>query len=320
MRIAVLDDYQGRAAQMADWTALGAQVDFLSAPIPHAEIAARLAPYEVLVLMRERTALDAATLAQLSRLRFVVTTGMRNASLDVAHLAARGIPVSGTGAAAGGPAPGVASTVELAWALILAWFKRVPAEDQALRHGAWQTALAENLGGRTLALLGLGNLGRQMLGPARAFGMTPIAWSQNLTAETAAAHGVERVERDELFARADVLSIHLVLSERTRGLVGARELALMAPGAMLVNTSRGPIVDAAALVAALRRGEIAGACLDVYDQEPLPAGDPLREAPNTILLPHLGYATEATLTEMYRQAVEDIAAFISGTPIRLITL
>ena len=318
MRIAVLDDYQGRAAEMADWDSLGARVDFFSAPIPRSELPAVLAPYEVLVLMRERTALAAPTLARLPRLRLVVTTGMRNASLDIAHLSDHDIPVAGTGVPGAGAAPGVASTVELAWALILAWHKRVPSEDRALRAGDWQTALASGLAGRTLALLGLGNLGRQMLGPARAFGMTPIAWSQNLTSEAAAAHGVERVERDELFTRADVLSIHLVLSQRTRGLVGARELTLMRPGALLVNTSRGPIVDTVALVAALRRGEIAGACLDVYDEEPLPAADPLREAPNTILLPHLGYATEETLTEMFRQVVEDIAAFQAGEPIRLI--
>ncbi|WP_249010461.1 D-2-hydroxyacid dehydrogenase family protein [Conexibacter sp. DBS9H8] len=336
MRIAVLDDYQGLARAMADWDRLAATVDFFGDPIPAESLAATLAPYEVIVLMRERTALSADTLAQLPRLTLVVSTGMRNASLDVAHLQRRGIPVSGTGVAGpgrtgpGGPGAGpgegpgseagggVSSTVELAWALILALTKHVTSEDRALRAGHWQTALAGGLGGRTLGLLGLGRLGAEMVAPARAFGMEVIAWSAHLDPARAHRLGATPVSADELYSRADVLSIHLVLSQRTRHLIGAPELARMRPSAVLINTSRAGIVDTDALVAALEAGEIAGAGLDVYDQEPLGADDPILTAPNTVLTPHLGYATEATLREMYEQVVEDIAAYLSGAPIRLI--
>jgi phosphoglycerate dehydrogenase-like enzyme len=319
-RIAVLDDYQRRAADYADWDALGdgVDVDFLHEPIPVQRLPGRLAGYEVLVLMRERTRFDAATLAQLPKLQLVVTTGMRNSSLDVEHLNEREVTVCGTGLASSYETPGVPTTTEVAWALILAAVKRVTAEDRALRAGRWQTDLPANLGGATLGLAGLGRLGASMVGPARAFGMDVIAWSQNLTTERAAEVGVEAVSMDELLGRSDVLSIHLVLSERTRGLFGAFELSRMRRTAVLINTSRGPIVEESALVDALTDGTIAAAGLDVYDIEPLPVGHVLTNLDNVVLLPHLGYVSEATLRDMYVQVVQDIAAWRDGAPIRTI--
>jgi phosphoglycerate dehydrogenase-like enzyme len=319
MRIAVLDDYQGKARTMADWDSLGAEVDFIRESIPTGDLPERLKNHEVLVLMRERTVFRAETLSQLPQLKFVVTTGMRNASLDVEHLTAHGIPVSGTGIPGYGSHAGVASTVEVAWALIFALLKRVTVEDQAIRHGQWQADLPTTLAGKTLGLLGLGRLGAEMIAPAKAFGMDLIAWSQNLTSEVAAEKGVRRVEKDELFGHSDVLSVHLVLSERSRGLVGAEHLAQMKPTAVIINTSRGPIIDTQALTNALSQNQIAGAGLDVYDTEPLPADDPILSAPNTVLTPHLGYASYDGLAGMYRQAVEDIAAYQAGEPVRLIT-
>ena len=318
-RVAVLDDYQRRARSYADWESLGDDVlvEFFSEPIAQDELPERLAPFDVLVLMRERTRFGRDVLSQLSNLRLVITTGMRNASLDVSYLAERGITVCGT-QFAGGEQPGVPSTVEVAWALILAVAKRVTQEDRALRAGRWQLDLPTNLAGATLGLCGLGNLGAAMVGPARAFGMEVIAWSQNLTDERAAEVGVRRVSKDELLSTADFLSIHLVLSDRSRGLIGGPELLAMKPTAALINTSRGPIVDEAALVAALRVGIIAAAGLDVYDQEPLPAGHPLTMLPNIVLLPHLGYVSEPGMRHMYRQVVEDIAAFLAGQPIRTV--
>ena len=318
-RVAVLDDYQRRAHSYADWASLGddVEVEFLSEPISQEELPARLHAFEILVLMRERTRFGRDVLSQLPNLRLVITTGMRNASLDVEYLTERGITVCGT-QFTGGERPGVPSTVEVAWALILAVAKRVTQEDRSLRAGRWQLDLPANLAGATLGLAGLGNLGASMVGPARAFGMELIAWSQNLTDERAAEVGVRRVSKDELLSGADYLSIHLVLSDRTRGVIGGPELLQMKPTAALINTSRGPLVDEAALVAALRVGVIAAAGLDVYDQEPLPAGHPLTMLPNVVLLPHLGYVSELGMRDMYRQVVEDIIAERDGTPIRTI--
>ena len=323
MRVAVLDDYHRIAHTLADWALLGAEVDFFDRPIPRERLAETLAGYDTLVLMRERTAFPRAVLEQLGGLEVVVTTGMRNASLDLGYLATRGVRVYGTGIPGYGgtaldPAPGVASTVELAWALILALCKRVPQEDRALRHGAWQQALPRNLAGATLGLAGLGRLGAQMVAPARAFGMEVIAWSENLTRERAQAAGARPVSFEELLGGADVISIHLLLSERTRGLFGAGELARMKGSAFLVNTSRGPIVEEQALVGALRDGTIAGAGLDVYDQEPLPADHPLLELENAVLTPHLGYVSADALGAMYEQVVEDLAAHLRGQPLRVI--
>ncbi len=319
-RVAVLDDYQQRADGYADWASLGPDVtvSFFSEPIGADALAATLAGFEVLVLMRERTALRREVLAALPRLRLLITTGMRNASVDTGYLNERGVIVCGTGAPAGPAAPGVPSTVEVAWALILAVCKRVTIEDRAIRDGRWQLGLPANLAGATLGLAGLGRLGGAMVGPARAFGMDVIAWSENLTADRAESLGVRRVTKAGLLSGSDILSVHLVLSDRTRGLFGAGDLAQMKPTAVLINTSRGPIVSEDALVAALRGQAIAGAGLDVYDREPLPADHELARLDNVVLLPHLGYVSEAGFRQMYGQVVEDIAAYLAGSPIRTI--
>ena len=313
-RVAILDDYQDVARRLADWKSLPAEVvvfrDHLS---DESQVAARLADFDVVVAMRERTPFPRSLFERLPRLRLLVTTGMRNASIDLRAAADRGVVVSGT---AGLPSP----TAELTWALILALVRHVPREDRATREGRWQETLGTTLKGRTLGVLGLGQLGSRVARVGRAFEMDVIAWSQNLTAERAAAVGATLAgSRDELLARADVVTIHLVLGDRTRGLVGARELGLMRPTAYLVNTSRGPIVDEGALIATLRAGKIAGAGLDVYDEEPLPADHPLRRLPNTVITPHLGYVTEETYRIFYSQALEDIRAFLAGAPVRVLS-
>jgi phosphoglycerate dehydrogenase-like enzyme len=313
-RVAILDDYQDVAGRLADWKSLPAEVvlfrDHLS---DEPKVAARLADFDVVVAMRERTPFPRSLFDRLPRLRLLVTTGMRNASIDLRAAAERGVVVSGT---AGLPSP----TAELTWALLLALVRHVPREDRATREGRWQETLGTTLKGRTLGVLGLGQLGSRVARVGNAFEMGVIAWSQNLTAERAAAVGAALAEsRDELLARADIVTIHLVLSDRTRGLVGARELGLMRPTAYLVNTSRGPIVDEGALIATLRAGKIAGAGLDVYDEEPLPADHPLRRLPNTVITPHLGYVTEETYQIFYSQALEDIRAFLAGAPVRVLS-
>jgi phosphoglycerate dehydrogenase-like enzyme len=234
---------------------------------------------------------------------------MVNASIDLDSARDRGVVVCGTGSRAGGP-------VELTWALVLGLVRRLREEDAAVRAGGWQQGVPGDLGGRRLGLLGLGRLGSRVAAVGQAFGMDVVAWSENLRAEDAAAVGVTRVEREELLRTAHVVSIHLRLSDRTRGLLGAAEFGLMRPDALLVNTSRGPIVDEAALLQALRDGTIAGAGLDVFDVEPLPAGHPLRAAPNVLLSPHLGYVTEATFRLFFAEAVEDVEAFLDGAPAR----
>lgn len=318
--VAVLDDYQGGASGWADWDTLGrdTSVSFFREPIPEPDLPQALAAFEVVVAMRERTRFPRAVLERLPRLRLMVTTGMRNAALDLECLRERGVTVCGTDGTGPALAAGVPTTVEVAWALILAVAKRVTIEDRALRAGQWQRGLPVNLAGATLGLAGLGRLGSSMVAPARAFGMEPIAWSENLSDERAAAVGAQPVSKDELLARADFLSIHLVLSPRTRGLIGAAELARMKPTAALINTSRGPIVDEQALVSALRDGTIAAAGLDVYDHEPLPADHVLTTLDNVVLLPHLGYVSESGMRHMYGQVVQDIAAFQRGEPIRVI--
>jgi phosphoglycerate dehydrogenase-like enzyme len=318
IKVAVLDDYQGRAREFADWGSLGEEVDvtFFRETIDPAGLTSTLADFEVLVLMRERTAFARSVLEELDNLKLLVTTGMGNAAVDIAFLRERGIMVSGTGMAGG--TSGVPSTVEVAWALIFATCKRVTIEDRAIRSGRWQVGLPVNLAGATLGLAGLGRLGGAMVAPGRVFGMDVIAWSENLTAERAAELGVRQVSKAELLSGADVLSIHLVLSDRTRGLFQAEDLAGMKPSAALVNTSRGPIVDERALIEALRGGVIAAAGLDVFDQEPLPPGHELLGLENAVLLPHLGYVSEPGLRVMYGQVVEDIAAFLQGEPIRIV--
>ena len=318
LTVAVLDDYQGRAREFADWGSLGGDVEvtFFREPIAPDELVTALASFDVLVLMRERTAFPRSVLEGLGNLRLLVTTGMGNASVDVGYLRERGVVVSGTGMAGG--MPGVPSTVEVAWALIFATMKRVTIEDKAIRAGSWQLGFPRNLAGATLGLAGLGRLGSAMVAPARVFGMDVLAWSQHLAEERAADLGVRRVSKPELLSASDVLSIHLVLSERTRGLFQKGDLASMKPSAVLINTSRGPIVDERALINALRDGTIGAAGLDVFDREPLPAGHAFVGLENVVLLPHLGYVNEPGLRIMYEAVVEDIDAFMRGMPLRVI--
>jgi phosphoglycerate dehydrogenase-like enzyme len=315
MKIAILDDYQRVARGLADWSRLpaGSELTVFDRHLGDgAELVEALQPFEVLVIMRERTPFPAALLERLPNLRLLVTTGGRNAAIDLEACRARGITVSGTGNV-GTPA------AELAWGLILALVKRIPAEDRALRAGAWQTGLTEGLAGKRLGLLGLGKLGTQVARVGLAFGMEVVAWSQNLTAERAAGAGVRRVEKQELFATSDVVSLHLILSDRTRGIVGAGELNAMKPTAWLINTSRAGLVDEPALLAVLREQRIAGAGLDVFPVEPLPAHHPLLTLPHVVLTPHLGYVTRENYTVFYRDALEDILAWRAGAPVRPLT-
>lgn len=311
MRIAVLDDYQRVAHGFADWPRLGEhEVTFFHEPLE--DVAAALAPFEIVCAMRERTAFPAELFDALPNLQLLVTTGRRNAAIDVAAAAAHDVAVCGT------DVPGL-STAELTWGLILALARRIPHEDGGMRDGGWQTTVGLDLAGRTLGIVGLGRLGSAVARYGAAFGMRLVAWSQNLTAERAAECGAELVTKDELLAAADVVTIHLVLGDRTRGLLGERELARMKPTAFLVNTSRGPIVDEGALLAALESGTIGGAAIDVYDREPLPADHPLRRAPNTVLTPHVGYVTEDTFRVFYEQTIEDVEAWLAGEPVRVIS-
>jgi phosphoglycerate dehydrogenase-like enzyme len=310
--VIVLDDYQSRAAEFADWASLPeTEVTFVHEPLNEEELLSLLADADVVVAMRERTQLPRHLLERLPALRLIVTTGMANAAIDRGAATELGITICGTHSGGG-------STTEVTWAILLGLVKRTVSEDAALRAGRWQTELAGDLAGRTLGLIGFGRLGQAMVPIATAFGMPIIAWSQNLDPAQATAVGVEPVEKDELFRRSDVLSIHTRLSDRTAGLVGAREFSLMKPTAVLVNSSRGPIVDEAALVTALRDGTIAGAALDVYDIEPLPKDHPFLGLRNTVLSPHLGYASEDNVSMMYREVVEDIAAYFEDAPIRVV--
>lgn len=317
LHCAVLDDYQGAALAMADWSPLAGQAEVRTLREHIAdrdELVAELADCEIVVLMRERTPVDADLLRRLPRLRLLVTTGMRNASVDLAAAAARGVTVCGT---ASSPTP----PVELTWALLLGLARQVTVEQRALREGGpWQSTVGQDLAGRTLGLLGLGRIGTRVARVATAFGMDVLAWSANLTAERAADAGARlAASKEDLLGRSDFVSVHLVLSDRTRGLLGERELRAMRPHAHLVNTSRAAIVDRSALLRALGEGWIAGAGLDVFETEPLPADDPLRTLPNVLATPHLGYVTERNYRTFYTEAVEDITAFLDGTPVRVLT-
>jgi phosphoglycerate dehydrogenase-like enzyme len=312
MQIVVLDDYQQVASGHADWDSLGAEVTFLDRHLEGAELVAALEQAQVVVAMRERTPMGADLLGQLPELRLIVTTGRRNASIDVAAASARGIPVCGTSGLA-------SSTVEHTWALILSAVRHIPAEDRSMRDGGWQTTVGTGLAGATLGVMGLGRLGSQVATIGQAFGMDVVAWSQNLDPEHARSLGVRPVSKAELMAQSDVVTIHLVSSARTHHLVGADEIAAMRPTAYLVNTSRGPLVDTAALLEALHAGRIAGAAIDVYDTEPLPPDDPLRTAPRTVLTPHLGYVTSDGYDVFFREAVEDIAGWQAGAPLRMLS-
>ena len=315
MRLAILDDYQRVALEMADWTPLRAAVE-ITVFDRHLgaldAVADALAGFEIVCIMRERTPFPASLFERLPKLKLLVTTGRRNAAIDLEAAARGGVTVCGTGS------PGHAAG-ELAFALILALARGLLSEANSVRAGGWQVGIGRDLHGATLGILGLGHIGAQIAGFGKAFGMQLMAWSQNLTEARAAEVGVRRVARDELFAGADFVTIHTRLSPRTEGLVGARELALMRPDAYLINSSRGPIVDQEALILALEQGKIAGAALDVYDQEPLPADHPLRRTPRLLLTPHIGYVTRETYRVFYRETVELVQAWLAGRPRNVLT-
>ncbi|MFI1431481.1 D-2-hydroxyacid dehydrogenase family protein [Streptomyces lydicus] len=313
-RCAVLDDYQGVALSTADWSPLADAVDVRTLRQPFRsedEVVAAIGDCEIVVAMRERTPFPASLLARLPRLRLLITSGMRNAAIDLDAAARHGVTVCGT-------ASNTEPPVELTWALILGLARDVVTENTALRAGGpWQSTLGADLHGRTLGLLGLGKIGTRVARIGLAFGMDVVAWSRNLTPERAAEAGVRAAAtKEELLESSDFVSVHLVLGERTRGLLGADELRRMRPTSYLINTSRAAIVDQSALLQALRENWIAGAGLDVFEQEPLPADHPLRTLPNVLALPHLGYVTRRNYEGYFQQAVEDITAFLAGAPIR----
>jgi phosphoglycerate dehydrogenase-like enzyme len=314
--IAILDDYQNCALAMADWSRLqqAHRVAVFNARLPDLEAVAKaLAPFEVVGIMRERTPFSRALFERLPNLKLLVTTGKRNASIDLDAARDHKVTVCGTGGAG-------RATAELAIALMLGLARHLREEFQAMRPGgAWQTTLGFDLDGRTLGIIGLGNLGARVGRIGAAMGMRVIAWSQNLTPEAARERGAERVEKDELFRQADVVSIHSVLSPRSRGLVGTHELGLMKATAIVVNTSRGPIVDEAAMLAALREKRIAGYGADTFDIEPLPSDHPLRSEPRALLTPHLGYVTEETYRDFYGGMVAAIEAWLAGKPVGVIS-
>jgi phosphoglycerate dehydrogenase-like enzyme len=306
IRIAVLDDYQDVALSLADWSVLDrrATVTVFNDHLADSDaVVERLQPFDIVCIMRERTPITRVVIERLPKLRLICSTGSRNASIDLKAAEGRGIQVVHTGYFS-------APTIELTWALILGSVRNLVAENASLRSGGWQRFIGDDMAGRTLGLLGLGNVGGAVAQIGRAFGMNVIAWSQNLTAERAAAASTELVSKEELFRRADVVSIHVVLSDRTRGLVGASELALMKPTARLVNTSRGPIVVEADLIAALKARKIAGAAIDVFDQEPLPLDHPFRTLPNLLATPHIGYVSRGLYTRFYQDTVENIRRWL----------
>jgi phosphoglycerate dehydrogenase-like enzyme len=327
MRVAILDDYQQVSLASTDWSAVRsrAEIDVFAKHIASTEaLVSALEPYDVIVAMRERTLFDASRLGQLPRLRLLVTTGMANTSIDLTAASAQGITVCGTGGSA-------YATAELTWGLILAMVRHIPEEDRRMKiagraggaalgvSGGWQQTVGTGLHGKKLGLVGLGHQGQTVAKIGRAFGMKLAAWSQNLDPDAAKKAHAEAVSKEQLFSSCDVVTVHYKLGPRSVGLVGAAELALMKPSAYLVNTSRGPIVDGAALLTALRSGSIAGAALDVFDVEPLPLSDPLRAMPNVVLTPHLGYVTEDSYQVFYGDAAEDIVAFASGSPVRVLS-
>jgi phosphoglycerate dehydrogenase-like enzyme len=314
VKVAILDDYQGVASQMADWSQLppGTELQFFQEHLADEDkLAERLKSFQVVMGMRERTPFPRSLLERLPELRLLITTGGRNASFDVAAATELGIVVCGTGGAGEGP-------TELTWGLIIGLLRQIPQEDQLTRQGKWGATVGIGLKNKTIGLVGLGHIGSRVARVANAFDMNVIAWSQNLTAQRSRECQVTLVDKDTLFRDSDIVSIHVRLSDRTRGLVGARELGLMKPTAYLINISRGPIVDEAALIDALRRQAIAGAGIDTFDIEPLPSEHPILKLPNTVLTPHVGYVTEEGYRAFYSGVVEDIRAFASGEPIRVV--
>ena len=315
IKVAVLDDYQDVARHYGPWEELDGAVEltvFTDHVADEQGLVDRLAGFSVVVAMRERTALPRRVLERLSGLRLLVTTGMGNAAIDLVAARDLGVVVTGTGGL--GP-----PTAELTWALILGLARDLVHEDQSIRVGGWQRTVGSDLAGATLGVVGLGRLGSRVAEIGMAFGMNVIAWSENLQSATAQALGVRAVSKDELFRSADVVTVHLQLSERTRGLITKDDLSLLKPTATIVNTSRGPIIDEEALLDALSSGKLAGAGLDVFDIEPLPSDHPLRSAPRTLLTPHIGYVTDGSYRLFYREIVEDIAAFLAGQPVRVLT-
>ena len=314
LRVAVLDDYQQAAQQMTDWTVLPTEVEvqiFEDHLRDQDAVVQRLKDFDIVMAMRERTPFPRSLLEQLPRLKLLTTTGMRNAAIDMRAATDCGVLVCGTGGV-------LYPTAELTWGLVLSLLRHIPREDQATRVGQWQVSLGQGLSGKTLGLMGLGRLGAQVAKVGNAFQMNVIAWSQNLARERATECDVTLVSKDDLLARADILSIHLVLSKRSFGLIGSPELCQMKPTAYLINTSRGPIVDEAALIDALQKGIIAGAGLDVFDEEPLARDHPLRNLDNTVITPHIGYVTTETYKIFFDETVANIRAFLNGAPVRVL--
>lgn len=314
MKIAVLDDYQGVAREFGNWRSLeaGHDLTIFREHLGNREaVISALKDFDVIAVMRERTVFDKPTLEQLPNLKFMVTTGMRNSSIDMDYLKERGINCSGTGGR-------TQTTPELAWGLILAVARNIPLEDSNMRAGKWQTTIGLDLEEKTLGIVGLGRLGREMARIGQAFKMNVIAWSQNLTDESAATAGVRRVDKSTLFREADVVTVHYKLSERSTGIIGQSELEAMKPTGIFINTSRAAIIDMNALIAMLTAGKIAGAGIDVYDDEPVPASHPIRSCPRTVLTPHLGYVSHDTYRIFYSETVGAIEAWITGAPVRVI--
>ena len=312
MRLAVLDDYQRVARRYASWSALEQRVEltvFHDTLHDLDALVARLEPFDIIATMRERTPFPRALLERLPNLKLLTTTGMRNRAFDLETARARGIIISGTQST-------YDSTTELTFGLILAFARDLVGEHLSVRGGGWQVGVGVGLRGRALGLVGLGKIGLEVAALARLIGMEVIAWSPNLTAERCTPHGVALAGRAELFERADVVSLHMVLSPRTEGLIGHDDFARMKPSAFFVNTSRGPLIDQAALVEALRAGRLAGAGLDVFDEEPLSPDAPIRSCPRLLMTPHIGYVTDEHYRMFYTQTVENILAFLDGTPIR----
>jgi phosphoglycerate dehydrogenase-like enzyme len=308
VQIAVLDDYQGVAVRVADWSALRGRADvtvYNDHVVDPAAVVARLQPFDVVCVMRERTPLTRFILERLPRLRLIASTGTQNASIDLHAARERGVEVVHTGYSS-------TPAIELTWALILAGARHIVSENASLLEGGWQRHVGDDLAGRTLGLLGLGHIGGAVARIGRAFDMNVIAWSQHLAAESAADFGAVRVSKEELFRQADVVSIHLVLSQRTRGLVGAAEFSLMKPTARLVNTSRGAIVVEADLLAALREGKIAGAAIDVFDEEPLPSDHPFRKLPHLLATPHIGFVSSGLYERFYQDTVMNVLRWLEG--------
>ena len=316
LRLAILDDYQSVALDYAPWEQLaadGVEVTVFTQPFrDDAHTVSSLRDFDVVIAMRERTAFGRERLRQLPGLKLLVTTGMANQSIDLQAAEEQGILVCGTG---GSPA----AAPELTWALLLAFARSIPFEDRRLRVGRWQSTVGFELAGKTLGVLGLGKIGTRIAAYGQAFGMDVIAWSPNLTDEAASQAGARKVDKDALFRESDVVSVHVRLSERSRGVVGEDELRLLGPTGVLVNTARGPLVDEDALVRGLTEGWLGGAALDVFDVEPLPAGHRLLSAPRTVLSPHLGYVTEQSYRQFYGGAFEDVQAWLQGSPVRLLT-